>query len=129
MGIRETWNDLEAVLVKRGFPVVDADDVAQGRRCVIRVTNIQTQQPIRGTFAAQKVRLAFGIEVVLIYETANDRRVERKAAEDAEDVIHAIYTDVNLTNHHFTGAVIERDATRGLVTNTIRFDFQAEAAG
>jgi len=129
MGIREIWNDLEAVLVKCGFPVVDADDVVQGRRAVIRVTSIQTQQPTRGSIAAARVRLAFGMEVAITYETSNDLRVERKAAEDAEDVIYAIYTDVNLTNHHFTGASIDRDPARGVVTNTIRFDFQSEAAG
>ena len=129
MGIREIWNALEAVVTARGFPIVDADDVPQGRRASIRVTEIPSEQPTRGAIGSGRVRLVFNVQVVLMYDTGSDRRVERKIAEDAEDVIHAIYSDVNLSNHHFVGAVIERDATRGLVTDTIRFDFQSQVAG
>ena len=129
MGIREIWNALEATVTARGFPIADADDVPQGRRASIRVTEIPSQQDIRGAIGSGRVRLVFNVQIVLMYDMGSDRRLERKIAEDAEDVIHAIYTDVNLSNHHFVGAVIERDPTRTLVTDTIRFDFQAEVAG
>jgi hypothetical protein len=64
---------------------------------------------------------------VLFYEVGTDRRLERKIAEDAESTILAIYNDVNLANHRFVGSSIDRDAARGLVMNTIRFDFQSQA--
>lgn len=129
MGIREIWNTLEATMTRLGFPLTDTDDVSQPRRCTIRITEVPSEMPTRGTFASGVVRLVFSVQVVLIYEASGDKRVERKVAEDAEDAIHAIYTDVNLSNHHFLGAAIERDPARGLVTNTIRFDFQSQAVG
>lgn len=129
MGIRDIWNTLEATLVKRGFAVVDSEDVQQGKRCVIRVSEVIGDHPARGTMASGVVRVTFAVNVVLVYEWGGDARVERTVAEDAEDVVHAIYTDVNLSNHKFIGATIERDPQRGVVTDTIRFDFQSQAAG
>ncbi|MDD5391079.1 MAG: hypothetical protein PHD37_17210 [Gallionellaceae bacterium] len=129
MGIKEIWNTLEATLVKRGFAVVDVEDVQQGKRCVIRVSEVIGDHPARGTMASGVVRLTFALQVVLVYEWGGDARIERAVAEDAEDVVHAIYTDVNLSNHRFIGATIERDPARGVVTDTIRFDFQSQAEG
>ena len=126
MGIRETWNSIEAVLVERGFPMIDADDVPQNRRSMIRVVEIQGENTLRGAFASGRVRLSFVVEIVLFYDTTNDARIERRVAEDSEGVIAAIYADVNLTNHHFLGAVLER--TPGVVRNVMRFAFQGEAA-
>jgi len=126
MNVRDVWNGLEAVLVECGFPIMDADDVPQGRRSMIRMVEIPGENTLRGAFAAARVRLSFVVEVVLLYDTTNDTRVERKVAEDAERVIAAIYADVNLTNHHFLGAVLER--TPGVIRNVIRFAFQGEAA-
>jgi hypothetical protein len=129
MNVREIWNALDAVLVSKGFPVADVDDVPQGRRCSIQITGVPSEQPLRGAISSGRVRLIWEFQIVLMYDTGSDRRIEKKIAEDAETVIHAIYTSVNLSNHHFISAVIERDPNRGLVTDTIRFDFQAEAAG
>jgi hypothetical protein len=124
VGIRETWNSLEAVLAKHGFPLGDADEVQQGRKALIRIAEIPGDQQLRGTIGSGRVRLVYGIEIVLTYAIGTDKRVERKVAEDAEDVISAIYLDVNLTNHHFIGAgVTRRD---GMVTNVLRFDFQGQ---
>jgi hypothetical protein len=128
MGIRETWNLLEAVLVKRGFPLADADDAPQGRRCTIRVIEVPGDQQLRGSIGSGTIRLVFALEVALSYEVGNDKRVERRVAEDAEDVIAAIYDEVNLTNHHFVGASIQRDAARGVIMNVMRFDFQSQAS-
>jgi hypothetical protein len=127
MGIRAIWNALEAVLVEQGFPLLDTDEVPQGKRSTLRVTEIPSEQPIRGTVGSGKIRLTFAIQVVLFYEVGTDRRLERKIAEDAESTILAIYNDVNLANHRFVGSSIDRDAARGLVMNTIRFDFQSQA--
>jgi len=127
MGIRETWNSIEAVLVKQGFPLVDADDVPRERKATIRIVEVPGDQQLRGTIGSGRVRLVFAIEIVLTYSVGSDKRVERKVAEDAEDVIAAIYKDVNLANHHFVGATVARDATKGIVQNTIRFDWQSQA--
>ncbi len=126
MGIREIWNELEAVVVKRGFTVVDSMDVQQARRCIIRIVEIPSDQPTRGTLAASIVRLTFGIQIDLCYDWSGDVRIERTMAEDAEDMILAIYTDVNLANQRFVGATIERDPTKSIIVNAIRFDFQSQ---
>lgn len=106
--------------------MIDADDVPQNRRSMIRVVEIQGENTLRGAFASGRVRLSFVVEIVLFYDTTNDARIERRVAEDSEGVIAAIYADVNLTNHHFLGAVLER--TPGVVRNVMRFAFQGEAA-
>lgn len=127
MGIREIWNSIETVLAERGFPLADADDVAQGKRCTIRVVEIPGEQQLRGTIGSGVVRLVFVVQIALVYEIGVDKRLERKIAEDAESVIAGIYGDVNLSNHHFTGATIDRDIAKGVVMNTMRFDFQSQA--
>jgi hypothetical protein len=128
MGIKEIWNEIEAVVVKRGFTVVDSMDVQQGRRCVIRVIEIPSDQPTRGTLAASVVRLTFSISISLCYDWGGDARIERVMAEDAEDMILAICTDVKLANQKFVGATIERDPTKSIVVDNLRFDFQSQTS-
>jgi len=128
MGIREVWNALEAVMVERGFPLADSDEIPQSRRCAIRVSEIPSEQPIRGAVGGGRIRVSFVIEVALFYDITPDKRLDRKVAEDAEDVIAAIYHGVNLSNHQFLGATVDRNAAQGMVTTTIRFAFQTEAA-
>lgn len=128
MSIRTTWNSIEAVLVELGFPLADADETPQGRRCTIRVVEIPGDQARRGAIGSGTVRLVWGIEIAIAYEVANNKRVERKIAEDAEDIISAVYADVSLRNHNYIGASIERDKVQGVVTNTMRWNFQDETA-
>jgi hypothetical protein len=127
VSIRDIWNAVEAVVVKQGFVLADVDDVSQGKRYTIRVLEIPGDQQLRGSIGSGMVRLVFAIEVSLVYVAANDKRIERKVAEDAETIIAAIYGNVNLSNHHYTGSVVERNAATGVVTNRLRFDFQSQA--
>lgn len=129
MGIRSTWICIEAVLNKRGFELADVDQVPQGRRCTMRIVEIPGDQIQRGAIGGGKIRLVWGLEIALIYEIGNDKRLERKVAEDAEDVIAAIYGDETITNaHRYVGASIERNVAQGVVVNTMRFDVQDQAA-
>jgi hypothetical protein len=127
VNIRDIWNAMEAVIVKHGFTLIDTDDVPQSKRCTIRIVEIPGDQQLRGSIGSGMIRLVFAIEVALTYVTTTDKRIERKLAEDAEDIIAAIYGSVNLSNHHFIGATVARDPTKGIVTNTMRFDFQSQA--
>lgn len=127
MGIRETWNTIEAALVKRGFPLTDIDQVPQGRRCTIRVTEIPGDQERRGSVGSGMVRISWRLEIALTYDTGSDKRVERRVAEDAEDVIAAIYGLTSLVNHQFIGASIDRRSREGELVNTMRFSFQDQA--
>jgi hypothetical protein len=129
MGIKVIWNAVEAVLVQHGFVLADAQDQAHPKRAVIRVAEITGDQTVRGAISSGVVRVTFGVQVELTYEWGGDARVERDVAEDAEGLIRAIYIDVNLSNHRFVGATIERDLARNVVTDTIRFEFQSQTAG
>lgn len=121
MGIVATWNAIEAAMVKRGFKLADYDDVPQGGRFTMRIMEVPGNQEVRGTIASGVVRLSWNLEVVLYYELENNKRVERKIAEDAESVIAALY-GVNLTNHHFLRAEIARGEM--MARSIFHFDFQ-----
>jgi len=129
VGIRSTWDCIETILNKRGFPLADVDQVPQGRRCTMRIVEIPGDQIQRGAIGGGNIRLVWGIEVALIYDIGTDKRLERKVAEDAEDIIAAIYGDSLITHaHRYIGASIERNIAQGVVVNTMRFDVQDQAA-
>lgn len=95
----------------------------------MRIVEIPGDQQLRGSIGSGQIRLVWGIEIALIYDVVNDKRLERKIAEDAEDVISAIYGEPTMSkNHRFVGARIDRNATPGVVANTMRFDVQDQAA-
>jgi hypothetical protein len=128
VGIRSTWNTIETVLNEHGFPLIDVDEVPQGRRCTMRITEIPGDQQLRGSVGSGVIRLVWGIEIALIYDLVNDKRLERTIGEDAERVIAAIYGDPHMTpNHHFVGASVERNITQGVVVNTMRFNIAEQA--
>ncbi len=128
MGIRETWNTIETVLVENGFSLADVDQVPQGRRCTMRIVEIPGDQIIRGAIGSGQIRLVWGIEIALVYDVSSDKRLERTIGEDAERVIAAIYGDPHMTkNHHFVSASVERNIAQGVVVNTMRFDVQDQA--
>lgn len=128
MGIRSTWNCIETVLNENGFPLADVDQVQQGRRCTMKIVTIPGDQQLRGSVGNGLIRLVWGIEIALVYDIGNDKRLERTIGEDAERVIASIYGDPVLTrNQHFVGATVERNTTQGVVTNTMRFDVQDQA--
>ena len=124
MSIRSTWNLIEAALTKRGFQLSGAEDVPQGRKVVIRVQQIDGDQELRGSVGSGKVRVSWKLDVILSYDMENDIRQDRAVAEDAEDVIAALYS-ITLRNHQFVQAVITREGT--VLTNTLRFAFQDDA--
>ncbi|MDD5547154.1 MAG: hypothetical protein PHO67_08390 [Candidatus Omnitrophica bacterium] len=129
MGIKSTWNTIETILNKKGFPLMEVDTVPQGKRCTMRIVEVPGDQMLRGAIGSGQIRLVWGIEIALMYDVGTDKRLERTIGEDAEKVIAAIYGDADMgTKHHFVGAAIERDTVRGMVTNTMRFDVQDQAA-
>jgi hypothetical protein len=128
VGIRDIYNAIESTLGKLGFPLADTDEIPQGKKATIRVVDIPGDQILRGTIGGGSVRLNFGIEISVVYSIGTDKRIERKVAEDAEDIIAAIYRDVNTFNHQFVGATVVRDVAKQQVMNTMRFDFQSQVA-
>ncbi len=128
MGIRTVWNEVEKILIGLGFELADVDDIPQPRRCTMRIVEVPTQQRVRGAIGSGVVRVTWFVDIVLTYDVGTDKRVERKVAEDAEDVITAIYSSTSLSNHYFDGATIDRNADRKQVVNTMRFVFQEQAA-
>ena len=128
MSVRTIWNEVEKVLGDYGWVISDVDDVQQERRCTIRIAEVPTQQRLRGAIGSGVVRITWNMEVVLYYNIGTNKRIERKVAEDAEDILAAIYASKVLVNHYFDGATIERDASRLQVMNTMKFVFQDQAA-
>lgn len=124
MSIATTWDNIEAALKAKGFQLAGPGDVVQGNRCQVRISRIDDNNSTRGAIQSGVIRLSWELEIVLTYEIKNDMRQEREIGRDAELVIAGIYAS-GLTNHHFSGASIDR--TSGVLKNTIRFEFQDEA--